>query len=41
MCSSYDVVWGVEGGGGFPVRRHSFGEHRVELWRTSDWLKKR
>ena len=34
------VVWGVEGGGGLPVRRHSFGGHRVKLWRASDWLKK-
>ena len=38
-CGSYGVVWGVEGGGGLPVRRHSCGGHRVELWRASDWLK--
>ena len=24
---------------GLPVRRHSYGGHRVELWRPSDWLK--
>ena len=35
-CCSYGVVWGVEGGGGLPVRRHSYGGHRVELWRASD-----
>ena len=32
------VVCGVEGVGGLPVRRHSYGGHRVELWRASDWL---
>ena len=48
LCISVEVcrqmrvllVWrGVEGGGGLPVRRHSCGGHRVELWRASDWLK--
>ena len=43
MCCSYGVGrgvgCGVEGGGGLPVRRHSYGGHRVELWRASDWLK--
>ena len=35
------MVWGVEGGGGLPVRQHSQGGHRVvELWKASDWLKK-
>ena len=28
------------GGGGLPVRRHSYGRHRVELWRASDLAKK-
>ena len=32
-------MWGVEGAGGLPVRRHSYGGHRVELWKASDWLK--
>ena len=37
------LVWrGVEVGGGFPVRRHSFvSGARIELWRASDWLTKR
>ena len=38
VCCSHGVVWGVEGGGDLPVRRHSYGGHRVELWRASDWL---
>ena len=29
----------MEGGRGLPVRRHSYGGHRVELWKASDWLK--
>ena len=34
------LVWRrMGGGGGLPVRRHSYGGHRVELWRASDWLK--
>ena len=41
LCCSYGVMWGVEGGGGLPVRRQSYGRQRVELWRASDWLKKR
>ena len=39
VCCSYGVVWGMESGGGLPVRRHSYGGHRVERWRASDWLK--
>ena len=39
VCCSYDVVWGVEGGGGLSVRWHSYGKHRVERWRASDWLR--
>ena len=39
MCCSYVVVWDVEGGRGLPVRRHSCGGYRVELWRASDRLK--
>ena len=31
VCCSYGVVWGVEGGRGLPVRRHSCGGHRMEL----------
>ena len=34
-------MWRVEGGGGRPVRRHSYRGHRVGLWRTADWKKKR
>ena len=33
------MVRDVEGGGGLPIRRHSYGGHMVEIWRTSDWLK--
>ena len=33
------VGCGMEDGGGLPVRRHSYGGHRVELWRASDRLK--
>ena len=34
------LVWrGAGCGGGLPVRRHSHGGHRVELWRAFDWLK--
>ena len=33
------LVWRrLEGGGGLPVRRHSYGGRRVEVWRASDWL---
>ena len=38
VCCWCGVVWDAEGGGGLPVRRHSYGGHRVELWRVSDWL---
>ena len=31
--------WVVKSGGGPLVPRHSYGGHRVELWRASDWLK--
>ena len=34
------LAWrGVGGGGGLPVRRHSYGGHRVELWRAFDLVK--
>ena len=33
------VGCGVEGEGGLPLRRYSYGGHRAELWRPSDWLK--
>ena len=36
MCCSCGVVWDVEGGGGLPIRRHSYRGHRVELWRIFD-----
>ena len=29
----------MEGGGGLPVRRHSYKGYRVQLWRMADWLK--
>ena len=35
MWLVYGVVWGVEGGGGLPVGRHSYGGLRVEQWRAS------
>ena len=38
-CCSYGVVWGVKSGGGPPVPRYSYGGHRVDLWRASDWPK--
>ena len=39
VCCWCGVVWGVEGGGGLPLRRHSCRGHRVGLWRIPDWLK--
>ena len=36
VCCWCDVVRDVEGGGGLPVRRHSYKGHRVQLW-ISDW----
>ena len=29
---------GCGGWRGLPVRQHSYGGHRVELWRIADWL---
>ena len=34
-CVAGGVVWDVEGGD-LSVRRHSYREHRVELWRIAD-----
>ena len=33
------MVRDAEGGGGLPVRRHSYRGHRVELWRIAEWEK--
>ena len=29
-------MWDAEGGGGLPIRRHSYRGYRVELWRIAD-----
>ena len=37
----FGVVWDVEGGGGLPVRRHSYGARRVQLTMEGRLAKKR
>ena len=35
MARIWRGVWGVEGRGGLPVGRRSYGGHRADLWRAS------
>ena len=39
VCCWCGFAWGVEGGGGLSVRRHSYRGHRVEVWKTADCTK--